>query len=1197
MRPQTITDHNVIEIMTFRQRHDIVQGAILVAAVLLCPLFGMAQDKPGRVRLGRYARQNQRNPTDYDSREVRLNFIAASWSTVLQRLADETGSTLVVLDAPNGRFSRQDWRMYTRSEAVKLLNRELSPLGYRIITKDQYLTVMKSERTRPEYRRPETWPSHTQSPIQTAEYLRQGESRGGIIQTSGEQSNKTERQNLSTARSSIRIRPQHQPPLEISRKIYDAFKTLAEPLDKGPHGLPAFRVRRRPAKKGADDRVTLGATANGQDLTREIDDTWFILELDANQNELVLTSDANVIKGLNELIRRLDVPNDARQPATRLMTGDESLPEIGRQLQAQFDQLRQKTTGQTETVTPQFNDPRQQALSAVIPRLRGDVVIQSIDDLNLIILRGNEADIEQVMQLINAIDQLAQGTQPAIDLLMLENVNSEALAELLQDVYDKLNEQREEGDRATPPIHIIPVVQPNAILIVAPEAAIPSIQELAIALDQPADPKSEVTVFRIKHAVASQVVTLLEDFYEERGGLGTRARAIADVRTNSVIIQARPRELAEIELLIKKIDTSPKASHQAIVIELKHAAAEELAEFLNSAIQSVVNPPAQTNQQQAGGFGAGQTAQELRDARSVVLEFLTTNGHVKRLIKSGVLMDIRITPDPRQNSLFVTAPKESMAMMRELIAVLDRPNSAQAAYKMFPLKHADAVAIVEMLQELFDEQNQEGELGVQLVGTDDSSSLIPLRFQADARSNTVIVTGAEDAITIVQAIILRLDKEDDRGRQKTVIKLRNAPAADVALALNTFLQSQRDLLQADPDRVSSYELLEQEVILTPEPVNNFLIISATPRYMDEIIRMTNELDSQPPQVMIQAMLVEVELNENDEFGVELGFQDSVLFDRSVLGVPGFLFNSVSPLGNNVLASPGTVGAQGLSNLGVGRASADLGFGGLVLSASSESVSVLIRALQSRRKAEILSRPQIQALDGQLATIQLGQQIPIVNGVNLTTQGVANPNVTQQETGIILNVTPRISPEGDVLMVIDAQRSGLSGVSVPIFQDTAGNIFESPIINITSASTTVSVPDGQTIVLAGMITQEDSTDARQVPWLGDIPVVKNLFRFDAHTKRRTELLIFLTPRIIHGDGDFELIKQVEAERMHYFEERIESIHGPIFSVPPEEFSQFHQPIYTETHGAVNGMFIDNSLMNGVQPPPARPPMAPGPAISP
>ncbi|MGH7129720.1 MAG: type II secretion system protein GspD, partial [Planctomycetaceae bacterium] len=183
-------------------------------------------------------------------------------------------------------------------------------------------------------------------------------------------------------------------------------------------------------------------------------------------------------------------------------------------------------------------------------------------------------------------------------------------------------------------------------------------------------------------------------------------------------------------------------------------------------------------------------------------------------------------------------------------------------------------------------------------------------------------------------------------------------------------------------------------------------------------------------------------------------------------------------------------------------------------------------------------------------IQVGQQVPVVRGVTVNNLGGTNPVVQPEDVGIILAVVPRITPDGMIVMEVIATRSSVSEVGVPIFTDiTTGNVVESPIINISTAEATVRIANGQTIVLGGMITKSDDTLERKVPWFGDIPYLGAAFRYDSTRTRRTELLIFLTPRIIYSDADSELIKQVEAERIHFIEQEAEALHGPLFATPP------------------------------------------------
>ena len=324
------------------------------------------------------------------------------------------------------------------------------------------------------------------------------------------------------------------------------------------------------------------------------------------------------------------------------------------------------------------------------------------------------------------------------------------------------------------------------------------------------------------------------------------------------------------------------------------------------------------------------------------------------------------------------------------------------------------------------------------------------------------------------------------------------------------------------------------------------------------------------------LIAEVALNNTDEFGVELGLQDSLLFDRSFLdnitniqqtsqtstpaGVvtntttqlqtatlsPGFAFNNQS-LGNAVstsaLRNSGQVAGQALSNFSVNRTNNDLGFGGLVLSASSESVSILIRALQESRRLDVLSRPQIMTLDNQPAYVQVGERVPTITGTQLNETGQIN-NVQLEDVGLILGVTPRTSPDNLVVMEVDAQKSALGpeAEGIPVSISATGEVVRQPRIEITQAQTTVSAHSGQTIVIGGLLTNRRSQVHRRVPLLASIPVLGNLFRYDSVSNEKTELLIILTPHVVRTKEEAETLKQVEAGRMNWCLADVRKIHG-------------------------------------------------------
>ncbi|MDA1015744.1 MAG: hypothetical protein O3A00_14980 [Planctomycetota bacterium] len=1013
--------------------------------------------------------------------------------------------------------------------------------------------------------------------------------------------------------------------VDVARVVYSAFKSRAKLIHQGPDGLPAFEVHQ--------EQVTHALMPNANDpgvIQRQPTEAvaLFSIAIDGTKNRLLVHGPKDRVRGLASLIQRLDVnaatPNDTVKffPATQKEAAVASKlgPHLKRLMHEKSKPQAAAPTGRLDDFDRAFRlaqaqrqpkpanpaNPDPPAIDPNVPgnpirnvnpngasedlpfdRIRSNVDIDVVPGVGLV-LKGNMVDVDAVMEIIAGIVRASRGAVPAIHLLTLRHVNSEALSTLLTSVYERLDQLRARGlnqgtgggaNNAT--LAFFPVVKPNAILILASGVDMESIIALADELDKPVDPAAEIEVIPLKYAIASQVQEMVEEFYQGRLGLGARVQIGADFRTNALIVHARPNDLAEVQRLVLKIDKdeSPAVSGLKVVV-LKNAVAEELATVINTAIQTVLNPGSTTGAGGAFAGGGGQGAQQLREAKSVVLEFLRTQDGKPIKVKSGLLADIRVTSDARMNALLITAPAQSLDMLEALITHLDQPSPTVAEIKVFTLENSDASQAGELLSSLFGDQNQEGQIGVQLAGAEDaSSSLVPLRFSVDVRTNSIVAVGGAEALRIVEAVLLRLDESDVRRRQTTVLELKNAPVTEIATAINLFLTQQQALAQLDPDLVSNIEQLEREIIVVPEPVTNNLLISATARYYDDIMKMIQRLDEAPPQVQIQALMIEVELDNTDEFGVELGFQDSALFNRSLIqdvvtisetftnpngnqqtnqtivsqtGNPGFAFNN-QPFGNNISgrSSRGSLGSQGLSNFNLGRVNSDLDFGGFVFSASSDSVNILVRALAARRNVHILSRPQIRTVDNQLAQILVGQLVPVISSVSVNDNGNAQPQVQQQEAGIILTVTPRISPDGNIVMETVAEKSSFNtNNGVPLFVDSNGQTFNSPVKDVITASTTVSVPNGQTVVLGGMITKRDDSLERKVPWLGDIPIIGIPFRYDSKTTRRTELLIFLTPRIILSNQDSEVIKQVESERLRFFQHDAEAMHGPLYAIPAE-----------------------------------------------
>jgi type II secretion system protein D len=787
----------------------------------------------------------------------------------------------------------------------------------------------------------------------------------------------------------------------------------------------------------------------------------------------------------------------------------------------------------------------------------GNVQIEILDDV--VIVRGRAQDVERVMQIIEQIEAQSLQFKPEVEIYHLKHVNGEALSTMIAQVYATVFARQ--GT-----VTIVPLVKPNALMLIGRKENIPAVIELIQKLDQPTPNDAEFKVYPLKYISAIDAERVVRQFFVDRPGtttnlrpgLGTRVLAIAEYRANVLMVQASPRDMLEVDHLIQSLDVGDsQVKNELRIFKLRNAVATDLAPVLLEAITGSATTQAATQAgAAAAGGGAGAAANSPARALppAVNLQFLQIGAGGQQLIQSGILATVRISADTRNNALIVVAPATAMELMQAIIDQLDQLPSAAAQVKVFTLKNGDATSLAEMLNTLFG-ITQAGAAGaVQTATGGGESTLVPLRFSVDQRTNTIIATGNPGDLDVVYAILTRLDQGDVRQRITEVYRLNNAPAADVATALSGaagLLTLQQQLIQAAPNLVTPIEQIERQVIVVSEPVTNSLIISATPQYMQEVKRVIRELDRRPPMVVIQVVIAEVSLNDIEQFGVEWGLQDSLMFDRSIL-TNRYNFESigtaVQPNDNTAasLATRENVATQALANFALGRTDPALGFGGLVLNASNESISVLLRALEQSSRAQVISRPQVQTMDNVAAFVQVGSLVPRITGASTTQLGVVQPTVADQPVGIILQVTPRTSPDGTIVMNVNAEKSavGPDATAITIAVDSNGNPITSPQILITTAQTTVSAKSGQTVILGGLITRDQQESTNRIPNLADIPVLGRLFRFDSASTARTELLIIMTPYIIESEEQTDWLNMRETERMSWCLGDIVNIHGPV-----------------------------------------------------
>ena len=347
-------------------------------------------------------------------------------------------------------------------------------------------------------------------------------------------------------------------------------------------------------------------------------------------------------------------------------------------------------------------------------------------------------------------------------------------------------------------------------------------------------------------------------------------------------------------------------------------------------------------------------------------------------------------------------------------------------------------------------------------------------------------------------------------------------------------------------------------VISVDPVTHNIMVIADKETSEQIGKVIASLDAPEPQVLIKVVFLEVQDNTASAIGVQGSYTGTSKNYSQLLGYVTNYTAGSSP------GSPGTLAPvnQTLSvnhNFGLPQTLAGAaGNGGLYQFMGSDFTATL-QALATAGKAQVLSRPSILARDGQMAEIVVGQSIYLPSGVSFSAVGnsattVPTINGTYQNVGIQLDVTPFIGANNLVQMILQPQITSID-TSTPGQVIEGGSVFSSavyaPNINKRSANTVVVTPDGQPVVIGGLIAHDKSSSDSKVPLLGDIPLLGQLFRFSAKQNEKTELLIFLTPHIVQMPSQLAALSANETGQSQLITN----------SIPEQELNRFleHVPV--------------------------------------
>jgi general secretion pathway protein D len=307
-------------------------------------------------------------------------------------------------------------------------------------------------------------------------------------------------------------------------------------------------------------------------------------------------------------------------------------------------------------------------------------------------------------------------------------------------------------------------------------------------------------------------------------------------------------------------------------------------------------------------------------------------------------------------------------------------------------------------------------------------------------------------------------------------------------------------------------------IISIDPDSHNITVSADQDTMESIRQVIQNLDKPKPQVLIKVVFIELTHDRASDIGIEGGWRH--VFSDTVTGAVASAF------GLSGINSAGGSNGPALNVFGMPIQNfAPIPPGAGVYQILGSDFQATLRAIAQAGKAQLLSRPSVLARDNQPATIVVGQSVPLITAVRYDNYGNQINSIQYTDIGIILRVTPIITADGMVQMIVSPETSALSATeTVPISQGVSA-----PVIDKRSADTVVVTPDGQTVVIGGLMRADNAETVNKIPLLGDIPFFGQLFKRTTKANNNVELLIFLTPHIV--GAPIQLAAMTDYERGH------------------------------------------------------------------
>lgn len=446
------------------------------------------------------------------------------------------------------------------------------------------------------------------------------------------------------------------------------------------------------------------------------------------------------------------------------------------------------------------------------------------------------------------------------------------------------------------------------------------------------------------------------------------------------------------------------------------------------------------------------------------------------------------------NMVLVVDSALNIQKLLGIIELIDIDQQREKAEMVF-LKNASAENAAKIVQEWLKSKDKGAKSAAQgaAAAAGGGGIVVP-----DTRLNALIVFGSDQDKEDVKKLVALIDVVPPSTSSKVnVYYLENADATEVAKVMDGVVKGSAAAASAGVSGMagaapqqSAFE--GSKITITPDKATNSLVIMASPNDYQNLIQVIQKLDKRRRQVFVQALIAEISLDKARDLGLQWSLLGAASDGKyaSVVGQydPQGTISTITSL----VAALSTGGMSTLITSNLGKTPANF--------------AAVLQALQSNGAVNVLSTPTILTSDNKEAKIFVGQNVPLITATNLSSTGLSQQSVERKDTGISLKITPQIS-EGEYVKLDISQE--ISSVAPNKGQAT------DLVLTKRTADTSVVVKDKDTVVIGGLIQDEDTVTENKVPYLGDIPGLGWLFKSTSKERKKTNLLIVLTPRIIRG----------------------------------------------------------------------------------